>query len=446
MMTRREAGWWGFRRPGRPRRRGAILLVVALVLLALIGIMALTLECGALMVSRRNAQAVADAAALAAGCDLSYNYGFNQGLDPQGTATAAALAAAAALGYANDGVNSTVVVNIPPTTGDYADTARYGYGYAEVLVTQSQSRSFSAIFGSGSLGVAARSVARGGPWKPTPIGLLALEPVLPATLTVALNGSLTVTNAAVDVNSSSLLSTALALNGRIAAPSVNLAGNYLSLLGGPISGTINTGVAPTLDPLAYLDPPDPATLPVRQSSLLTLALGSPVTLQPGVYRGGIRIAGFSNVTMQPGIYYMQGGGFTVADTATLRGTGVTIVNAPILPTDAITIAGSGSVQLTPPTSGLYAGITIMQPPALIPLPLSINPTTTIGANSLFGSSFSIGGTIYAPLSIVALAGNGTARVGSQVICRTAAVAANASVQINWDANTARTPTSVKLVE
>ena len=116
--------------PIRSRRRGAVLVIAALLLVALVGMMAVTLECGSLMVERRRAQAIADAAATAAACDLAYNFGFNLGTDPQGTAVASALTTAAAAGYANDGITSTVTVNIPPTSGDYLGKA----GYVEVLV------------------------------------------------------------------------------------------------------------------------------------------------------------------------------------------------------------------------------------------------------------------------------------------------------------------------
>jgi hypothetical protein len=403
--------------------------------------MALTLECGTLMAERRNAQAIADAAAMAAACDLTYNFGFNSGLDSQGSAVASALATAAASGYTNDGTTSTVTVNIPPLSGDYVGQS----GYAEVIVLHSQPRAFSAIFGSTALPVTARSVARGS-WQPFPIAFLALEPILPASLTVAANGNLTAVNGSVVVDSASLLSTAIALNGSITAPVINLTGNELALLNGPINAPINTGVTPTPDPLSYLSPPNPNTLPVQRSSLLDLSLNQTVTLQPGIYYGGIRIAGTANVTMSPGIYYMAGGGFTVATLGTVTGTGVTIVNAPILPTDAISIAASGNFNITPPTTGLYAGISIMQPPELINLPLNLNPPLSIAANSLLSGKFSLGGTIYAPNSIMTLAANAQAQVGSQVICRMAVIAGNGNLQINWNNNTARQPLPVKLVE
>jgi hypothetical protein len=413
-----------------------VLLISAAVLVALVGLMALTLECGSLMAERRHAQAIADAAAMAAACDLTYNYGFNAGLDTQGTASTSALATAASSGYTNDGTTSTVTVNIPPQSGDYVGQA----GYAEVIVVHNQSRGLSGVFGSSSLSVTARSVARGN-WQPFPIAFLALEPFLPASLTVAANGKLQVVNGSVIIDSSSFLSTAVALNASLTAPVVNLSGGELALLNGPINATTNYGVPPTADPLSYLSPPDPTTLPVQRSSLLDLELNQSTTLQPGVYYGGIRIAGTASVTLSPGIYYMAGGGFTVAASASVQGTGVTIVNAPILPTDA-----TGRFTITPPTSGLYAGISIMQPPELINLPLNLNPPLTIAANSLLAGSFSLGGTIYAPDSIMAIAANANAKIGSQVICRMAAIAGNGNLQIDWDSNTARQPMPVKLVE
>src|SRR5262249_12470902 len=76
---------------------------------------------------------------------------------------------AAANGYSNDGVTSAVTVNIPPTSGNFAGKA----GHAEVIVQFKQARGFSAIFGSGTLPVKARAVARGWPGN---IGILILDP------------------------------------------------------------------------------------------------------------------------------------------------------------------------------------------------------------------------------------------------------------------------------
>ena len=217
--------------------------MAAFGLIGILCVLAISLECGGLLVERRHAQAIADSSAMAAACDLTYNFGFNNGLDPQGSARASALATAATLGYANDGTSTTVTVNIPPLSGDHAGVP----GYAEVIATYSQPRSFSSLFGTSASSVSARSIARG-QWQTTAIGLLALEPYLPASLTIALNSTVQVPNASVVVDSSSFLSTAVALNGSLTTPTFNMTGGYLALLNGSINAKIQTGVAPTPRP------------------------------------------------------------------------------------------------------------------------------------------------------------------------------------------------------
>src|SRR5947209_3815672 len=88
---------------GRAPRRGMIAVAVALCMVVLFGVVAIALDGGGLLAERRHAQATADAAALAAACDLYDNYWANNGADPSGTARASALKTAASNGYANDG-------------------------------------------------------------------------------------------------------------------------------------------------------------------------------------------------------------------------------------------------------------------------------------------------------------------------------------------------------
>src|SRR5215472_2752622 len=96
------------------KRRGVIVVLVALCLTAILGIVAIALDGSLLLDQRRGVQAAADAAALAAAIDLYTKYLTNNGLDPTGTAKASGLSVAAANGYKNDGTSSTVTVNIPP--------------------------------------------------------------------------------------------------------------------------------------------------------------------------------------------------------------------------------------------------------------------------------------------------------------------------------------------
>jgi Flp pilus assembly protein TadG len=56
--------------PGRGRRRGAVLVLMAVCLIPIIMVMAVVMDGGMLLSRRREAQAVADASARAAACSL----------------------------------------------------------------------------------------------------------------------------------------------------------------------------------------------------------------------------------------------------------------------------------------------------------------------------------------------------------------------------------------
>src|SRR5438552_135058 len=105
------------------KRKGAVVVLVALTLTLLLGIVAIALDGGLLLHDRRLVQTAADAAALAAVDDLYLNYQTAAGLDVGGTATAKARAVAAANGYANDGTVSKVDVHIPPLSGPHTGRA-----------------------------------------------------------------------------------------------------------------------------------------------------------------------------------------------------------------------------------------------------------------------------------------------------------------------------------
>src|SRR5262249_38134084 len=158
------------RRPNSTARQGQVAIFVALSLVAIIGTLAVSLDGGAIMSEHRHTQNAADAAALAAASDLSYNFWSYSGIDSTGTAKSAALAAAAQNGYSNDGTTSTVTVNIPPTSGFYAGRA----GYVEVIVQYNQARGFSSLFASGTIPVKARAVAIGMPTA-ADVGILVLD-------------------------------------------------------------------------------------------------------------------------------------------------------------------------------------------------------------------------------------------------------------------------------
>jgi hypothetical protein len=105
----------------------------------------------------------------------------------------------------------------------------------------------------------------------------------------------------------------------------------------------------------------------------------------------------------PGIYYMQGGGLALSGPSSITGTGVMIYNDN--GGGSIKLSSSGTINLTPLTSGPYAGIVIYQ---------NRNSTQEIDLSGSSGSS--VTGTIYAAGGLLKLSGSsGSSQVGSQLI-------------------------------
>jgi Flp pilus assembly protein TadG len=405
----------------RPRR-GAVAVLVAICLVALLSIVAIALDGGVLMDQRRRAQATADAAALAAAIDLYQNYPTNGGVDISGTARQSALTTAAAMGYANDGNPSTVTVNVPPQSGTFAGQV----GYAEVLVQWNQSRSFSNIFGSGSIPVTARAVAAGR-WVPFSDGIIVLHPTAASAFNANGNGDINVMNACVVVDSNS--SEAATTKGRayLAVPNkpILITGS-LPGCDGTFVGTTLTGQQPTPDPLAYLPPPDPTTMPIASVK----ASGSTITLEPGRYPGGLFFGGQTSVNMAPGIYYMDGGGFCFSGKGNLNAQGVMIYS-----TGGLSITGQGSVTLSPPTSGIYQGISYFQ-----------DRNCTAMARIAGNRDMHITGTLYVPAGITHLQGSGDASIASQVISLLMRSGGDGVTNIDWAGPSSARMRAIQLVE
>ena len=79
------------------------------------------------------------------------------------------------------------------------------------------------------------------------------------------------------------------------------------------------------------------------------------------------MSGNAKLTMGGGIYIIEGGGFSVSGNSSVTGSGVMIFNAGSkYPSTggtygSITLSGTGTFNLSPATSGLYAGIVFFQP-------------------------------------------------------------------------------------
>jgi Flp pilus assembly protein TadG len=398
------------------RRRGMVTVQIVVSMTVLMAMLALLVDGGLLIVERRHAQATADAAALAAASDLWANWKTNNGTDVGGTAASSALRIASSNGYTNDGTTNYVTVNIPPKAGSFAGDA----GYVEVVVQWNQQRGFSGVVGSGTIPVSARAVAVGASsyLSGSPGILLLGSPG--TTLSIGGNGTVTVndpngytgTGGSIYVDSTG--PDAVSQQGNHAeatAPYV-----YLSQTGSAPSGvvatngSVTTGAPQLADPLSYLPAPS-ATSPPTGINVISLPNG---------------ITG--STTLQSNTIYIVGGsGISLSGQQTLTGTNVMLyltgANA------AINLTGQGAVNLTPMTTGPYAGIIIFQDRS------DYNGGTMKGNGNL-----NISGTIYAPAANITAVGNGSTDVfASQIIANSMTMKGNGTVNVDFDSNVNAAP-------
>lgn len=421
----------------RRPRRGTVAVLVAVCLTLLMSLVALAVDGGMLFTDRRQAQATADAAALAAATVLYANYPVYQGVDQDGSAAQTAFAIAAENGYTNDGTHSTVTVNIPPASGIYAGLA----SYAEVIVTYYQPRSFSTIFGSSqALPVQARAVGRGA-WVAPNAGVIVLDYSGKGTLNTQGNGAFTEVGAPVIVNSNNTSAAIDTGNGIMIAPEFDITGGYALSGGGTLQGTVYTGVHPTPDPLAYLPvPPPPPPGTMTKTSLgsgnfqYDLYPGSFSNL-PNFNTGDVVIFHQASSNGNGGIFYLSSGGLDSqgANLGMASGEtgGIMIYNAGTGTNDKINITGNsaGNVNLGPLQNGPYTGLTFFQ---------ARNATENLQIAG--NGSFIINGTIYAAGALLTATGNGTvSNIGSQYVTQDLSMGGNGNVAISYSGpNVAKT--------
>ena len=398
-------------RTNRVRRRGAVAVLVAICLIPLIGVLALSLEGGMMLAARRRAQTVADASAYAAACQLYKQSSLDPtGLDVLGKAHAAASANAKANDFNNDGKTNKVEVNLPPSS--QSPSWQINPGFVEVIITSYQPRSFSAIFGSGTMTIAARAVARIS--LSSPPSVILLEPKKSQGFTLS-GGTTLTTESVVQVNSSSSTGTTLTGGSTLSVSKLQLHGGGTRDISSRVIGAVQTGVNSFSDPLASL--PTPTTAGLSNQSF-TSTYGTS-TISPGVYNNGISISGGMTVTMRPGIYYIKKNGLTLSGGVTLRGTGVTIYLDNSGNNNDFSVSGGANVNLIPPTSGTYAGLTYFQ---------DRNNSNALSFSG--GASISMVGTLYAAAADINISGGISNTYGSQLIANSMSISGGARIKVN----------------
>jgi Flp pilus assembly protein TadG len=374
---------WPIRTPHRHSRRGMIAVQAALCLTVVLGIAALVIDLGGLQAERGHAQAVADAGALAAALRLGQN-----STDKSG-ATTYARDIAAANGYTH-GVNATITVNIPPTvtTENYFKNSQY----VEVIAQFTQNRCFSAIWGSDTLPVGARAVAKSGAPAIWNASILTLNTNAQKGIELSGGSDILVPGSIIDDSTNSSTALRMGTGSYMWSgydPNTGIASGAIQVVGGWSIGDGLAAVDPdpvhpphvVPDPLALLPAPPlpaaPSPTPPGWVDVNTIwkSPGGSVTIDPGRY-AGIRVDS-GTVTMNPGIYYITGTGSSSAQVFLISGTGVTIQTVSP-PGDGVLIyngykPGGNSTQvgqiqiksqavakLSPMSSGTWQGISIFQ--------------------------------------------------------------------------------------
>ena len=305
---------------------GQVLVLATFSMIALLGIMALTLDASFMYEKRNRLHAAADAAAKSAAIEILRNPSVSQTsletfADHSVTANG--------FGPSRQGGTTVVVVNRPPTSGPFAGDSTY----VEAVVSELTSTFFAKILGLFDMTPTASAVAGAG----NPSACM----IINEDLTIG-NSNLQMNGCGVGVGGNL---SGTNPNSRITGtptPTVAVTGTCTGTCGA--MGSLTTGVPAPNDPLAGL--------PIPTMPLGGCTAGVAATLNEGCYTS---IAA-SVTTLNPGLYYVTG----PVNIDNLTGNQVIIFLAAGA---SVTAANNKALNLTARTSGTYVGIAIFQDPS-----------------------------------------------------------------------------------
>jgi len=390
----------------RDDRRGVTALVMGVSASVVFGMAALAAEGGSWYYLRRNSQNAADTAAHAGAVRLAMASSY---VPAQSLGTAQTFARAAATDnalrnrFVNGADQTTVTINTPPVLSPAplaGDTSA-----VEVRIQRDQTRGFSRFFtGNTTQTVESIAVARvltNGNACILGLGLSGQ----PSALTGSGNPTLNMPNCSIASNATG--PTAINFNGNpnVTAASVISAGGCNGC-----SSTALTYQPATTNPYAYLDSTVftkgscTAKPPQSQDYAMPTLTGGTVTFcdQPDVKR-----TGNANLTLTPGTYIFWNTSFVVTNgTVTCptctAGQGITMI---FTGDDPSKIGGpqitGGTVTLTAPNSGPYAGILFYRDYRAAAGNCNSPPVSLTGNNTM-----TLTGAMYFPSSCVKYAGTG----------------------------------------
>lgn len=472
--------------------RGQVLIIVAFAFVAIIMLLALVFDGARGLVMRRELQNTSDAAALAAanvvqslsprGC--SATGGATPGTPQTAIVTAAKASVAANMpGYPQD----EVVVSCPAGWDNYA---------VKVTLSDMSPTFFGSIFGSGGLDVIARGTAVNGQTTVPFYSVILLDPghstwpngrrgcpafLLSGGPTVTFDSSLYIDSACTETNGG-----AMSTNGNAASLTMG-AGGAIRLVGEYAPGALTISPAPLEnqvvlpDPLATLIAPTTTGMPVRATAKVVQNGGS-ITLEPGVYHGGIELRSSAKAYLHPGIYFIQGGGlqlgaqselYSIMASVTTTTSAAWATNCPktscgVMIYNSGTASGTGAMDQVRVAAGAVVKVRAYNPDAVSgiqknetyrnlliwqdksPIPTSTYPQPEVRLTG--GGAVDIGGTVYAPSAKVHMGGSSGGSGGDsidltlQFISWDLELSGNSSFRFRYNENEFAKPLDYGLVE
>ena len=208
------------------------------------------------------------------------------------------------------------------------------------------------------------------------------------------NGGAQLTSLDCGINGHSTANPVALLNAGIDidVPDICLAGTHIVNNSGPVDN-LRLGCVPVADAFDGMIPMPPSVQ--CDLGLPRNVNGGSITLQPGVYCGGLNLNANVDVTFEPGLYVIRNGDWNV-NGGDWEGAGVTFY---FDDTSKIQFNSGVRAELTPPLGGNYEGVLFFERPGLPPSNFPLNDSR----------GFGISGLVQLPSRNVIINGNGDVR-------------------------------------
>jgi Flp pilus assembly protein TadG len=369
----------------RTKERGQALIVVALALIALVGIVGLVIDGGSIFLDRRKAQNAADSAALASALVR---------IRGESDWVGAALTSALNNGYNNDGVTNSVQVYSPPINGPLEGNVEY----IQVIISSNVNTFLLRLIGTSQytniVNATARTKSAELKSLVNGMALVSLAPESNCSTNKAfwLHGNVLfdITGGGVFVNSNNQ-TCALIQNGNSGITVKG--GNGIDVVGGAriekpqmFSPSITVGVGPAAYP--------PFFMPAIACEEDAKVSEDGTSMTPGNWEDEFPPHGVTH--LEEGVYCLENG---LKVEGALTGTGVLF----FVKDGDVHVNSSANMQISAPTTGDNAGL-------LIYLPMENDNSVILDASP---STFI--GTILAPASPISIKGGSSQIFQSQII-------------------------------